>query len=532
MKHHNQLRSGSLLTYVQMTLNIIVSIAYTPFMLRILGKSEYGLYSTVASTIAILSVLSLGFGGSYVRYYILYRKEKADDKIARLNGLFLIVFSVIGLIALACGLYLTFHLEMVFKTGLTDAEYHTARILMLLLTANLAVSFPMSVFSNIISAQEQFVFLKATEILRTVVSPLVTLPVLLAGYGSIGMVVVTVTISVFVDVLRLIYCFGKLHIRVSFRNFDGAVLKDIAVFSGFIAINMVVDQVNNNLDKLIITRYCGTAATAVYAVGQQLHTYFISFSTAVSSVFTPRIHQLVQDNKDDKARLRTVLTELFVRVGRIQFLILSLVCTGIIFFGKRVGRIQFLILSLVCTGIIFFGKPFIYFWAGPGYDDAYIIVLLLIIPGMVPLTQNLGIEMQRAQNLHKYRSIIYGAMAIGNLAISIWLCRYLGAIGCAIGTAVAVALANGLVMNIFYQRRLNIDVTVFWKNIGRMALGLLPPAACGVLMMLFVNLYRIPMLLGGIIVYTAIYCASVWLLSMNGYEKALVGGMVRKVLRK
>ena len=222
MKHHNQLRSGSLLTYVQMTLNIIVSIAYTPFMLRILGKSEYGLYSTVASTIAILSVLSLGFGGSYVRYYILYRKEKADDKIARLNGLFLIVFSVIGLIALACGLYLTFHLEMVFKTGLTDAEYHTARILMLLLTANLAVSFPMSVFSNIISAQEQFVFLKATEILRTVVSPLVTLPVLLAGYGSIGMVVVTVTISVFVDVLRLIYCFGKLHIRVSFRNFDGA----------------------------------------------------------------------------------------------------------------------------------------------------------------------------------------------------------------------------------------------------------------------------------------------------------------------
>ena len=63
-------------------------------------------------------------------------------------------------------------------------------------------------------------------------------------------------------------------------------------------------------------------------------------------------------------------------------------------------------------------------------------------------------------------------------------------------------------------------------------IGLLPPAACGVLMMLFVNLYRIPMLLGGIIVYTAIYCASVWLLSMNGYEKALVGGMVRKVLRK
>ena len=87
-------------------------------------------------------------------------------------------------------------------------------------------------------------------------------------------------------------------------------------------------------------------------------------------------------------------------------------------------------------------------------------------------------------------------------------------------------------MNVFYQRRLNIDVTVFWKNIGRMALGLLPPAVFGILTMRFVNLYRIPMLLGSIIVYTAIYCVSVWLLSMNGYEKALIGGMVRKVLKK
>ena len=40
------------------------------------------------------------------------------------------------------------------------------------------------------------------------------------------------------------------------------------------------------------------------------------------------------------------------------------------------------------------------------------------------------------------------------------------------------------------------------------------------------------MLLGSIIVYTAIYCVSVWLLSRNGDEKALVGGMVRQVLRK
>ncbi|MGM9671431.1 MAG: lipopolysaccharide biosynthesis protein [Oscillospiraceae bacterium] len=510
MKHKNQLQAGSLLTYVQMTLNIIVSLAYTPVMLRILGQSEYGLYSTIASTISMLSILSLGFGGSYVRYYVAYRKEQAQDRIARLNGLFFVVFSVIGVIALICGLYLSFHLDLIFKDGLTADQYPTAQTLMIFLTVNLALSFPMSVFSNIISAQEQFIFLKATEILRTVVSPLLTLPILLMGYGSIGMVVVTVAVSLIVYLLHLFYCLFRLHVRFSFRNFEKKVLKDIAVFSGFIAINMIVDQVNNNLDKLILTRFCGTTATAVYAVGQQLHTYFISFSTAVSSVFTPRIHQLVQDNKANLTKLREVLTELFVRVGRIQFLILA----------------------LICTGIIFFGKPFIYFWAGDGYEQAYYIVLLLIIPGMVPLCQNLGIEMQRAQNMHQYRSVIYGVMAIGNLVVSIYLCQIWGAIGCAVGTAIAVTLANGLAMNIFYQKRLNIDVVEFWKNILHMLSGLIPPALCGIVLVRFVNLYRIPTLLLCILVYAAVYCVSVWLLSMNEYEKQLVSGIVRKVWKR
>ena len=75
------------------------------------------------------------------------------------------IFAVIGLIALICGLFLSFHLELVFDEGLTAAEYEKARILMLMLTANMAISFPMSVFGNIINANERFVFLKITGII-------------------------------------------------------------------------------------------------------------------------------------------------------------------------------------------------------------------------------------------------------------------------------------------------------------------------------------------------------------------------------
>ena len=505
-KNDRQLIYGSLLTYLQMGASIVIGLLYTPFLLRILGQEEYGLYSTIASTIAILSILSLGFGSSYVRYFMKYRTAGDEEGIARLNGLYIAVFSVIGVIALACGLYLTAHMELLFDTGLKESQYVTARILMILLAVDLGISFPMSVFNNYIIAHERYVFLKLTSILNTVVSPLITLPVLLLGYGSVGMTAVTVLVSVVVYIIQIAYCRRELRVRITFRNLEKGLVREIAIFSSFIAINIVVDQINNNLDKVIITRFCGTAAAAVYAIGQQISIYYTSFSTAISSMFTPRIHAIVQSHPDDVSYLRRELTGLFIRVGRLQFFLLA----------------------LILTGFIFFGRPFIHLWAGPEYAGSYPIALLLLIPGTVPLIQNIGIEIQRAQNLHQYRSILYGGMAVLNLIISIYLCRRLGALGCAIGTAIAVLLANGLAMNILYQKKINIDVIAFWKDILRTLPGMILPVLCGAAMVRFMDLYRLPVMLLGIVVYAAVFAASVWFLSMNGEEKALVTGLWKR----
>ena len=74
MDNSKQLKIGSLLSYVQMIIGVLIGLAYTPFMLRTLGQSEYGLYNTVSSTISVLSILSLGFNASYIRYFTKYKK--------------------------------------------------------------------------------------------------------------------------------------------------------------------------------------------------------------------------------------------------------------------------------------------------------------------------------------------------------------------------------------------------------------------------------------------------------------------------
>ena len=504
----NQLKFGSVLAYLQMALNVIVGVVYTPIMLRLLGQSEYGLYSTVSSTISMLAVLSLGFNSGYIRYYSIYKKRKDEDAISRLNGLFLIIFAIIGFVALICGIYLSTHLELVFDHGLTAAEYTIARRLMLLLTVNMAISFPMSVFQNIISAHERYVFLKLMGMAKTVISPLIALPLLLMGYRSVAMVVATLLVSVIVDVAYFIYGKTELHVTFAFRNIENEIFKKLFSYTFFIFLNMIVDQVNNNLDKFLLGRYQGTVSVSVYALGSLLYSYFVMFSTAISGVFTPRIHRLIQTMVDKDIR-RTKLTELFTKVGRVQFMVLA----------------------LVASGFVFFGKVFIYYWAGAGYEESYTVALLLILPALVPLMQNLGIEIQRALNKHQFRSIAYIFMASINVFLTILLCQRYGAVGAAAGTAVSLVLMNGIVMNIYYHKKCDLDILAFWKSTLSLVRGLIIPVLFGITLTKILNIQSFTMMIFGIAVYIVVYILSMWFFGMNRYEKDLIAKVIFKVLK-
>lgn len=506
----NQRKLGSIISYVQMALGAIISLIYTPYMIKILGQSEYGLYNTVASTISMMSVLSLGFNSSYIRYYSRYKEEEDINSIYKLNGLFVLIFSIIGMVALICGLYISEHLEIVFKDGLTASEYSLAQKLLILLTINLAISFPMSVFADIISAHEQFVFLKLLGIVKTVCSPLLTIPLLFAGYRSVAIVTITIVLALFTDTTYLLFVIGHLKEKFVFRSFEKGLFREIFTYTSFIAINMIVDQINWNIDKLLLARYKGTVSVAVYSVGYTLNNYYSMISTAISGVFTPLVHRIISDAHSDLIVQKKQLTDLFTRVGRVQFLILV----------------------LVASGLIFFGKPFIRFWAGEGYGDAYYVVLLLTVPATVPLIQNVGIEIQRAENKHKFRSIVYLLMALVNLGISMIFCQWWGAIGSALGTAISLVFANGVLINIYYQKKCNIDVISFWKSILRMFKGFVVPIIVGVLIMMFVKFNSLIQLTCWIVLYSAVYCVNIWTFSMNDYERGLVTKPIKSLVQK
>jgi O-antigen/teichoic acid export membrane protein len=198
----------------------------------------------------------------------------------------------------------------------------------------------------------------------------------------------------------------------------------------------------------------------------------------------------------------------------------------------RTGRVQYCVMALVLSGFFLFGKQFIQFWAGDGYEDAYIIALLFFVPLTVPLIQNLGITILQARNQMKFRSLLYLVISLVSLGAQIPLAKYYGGIGCACAVAGALILGQIIVMNVYYCVKQKIDIVRFWIEIFKMSLT---PAALTVVTYYIIarsNIDSVAKLVCAIALYLVVYLPLFFVFSMNSYERELILNPLKKMLRK
>lgn len=185
-----ELKAGAVLNYAVILLNNLLGLLYMPYMLRMLGQSEYGLYSLVASVIAYLTVLDLGFTNAVIRYTARFRAERKVREQYEMFGMFILIYSAISLVALVAGGLLYANVEQVFGAKMTAEELLKMKPMLLLLLFNLVVTFPLSVFSSIVIAYEKFIFQKLLVLGRILLSTAVMIVLLKFGYKAMALVVV------------------------------------------------------------------------------------------------------------------------------------------------------------------------------------------------------------------------------------------------------------------------------------------------------------------------------------------------------
>lgn len=488
----NQIKAGAALNYVIIGLNTLVGLLYTPYMLRMLGQNEYGLYSLVASVIAYLTILDFGFGNAIIRYTAKFRAEGKQREQWEMFGMFLIVYSIIGIVAFGAGMALYCNVDALFDRTMTASDIYQARVMMMMLTLNLLFTFPLSIFGSIISAYENFVFQRGINILRILLSTAVMIALLAVGFKAIALVVVQTAFNLLVLLANYVYCRRKLHIQVRFGRFNRPFLREISVYSFWIFLNSIMDRIYWGTGQFVLGSIAGTSAVAIFSVAILLQQMYMTFSTSICSVLLPKITAMVTHEKSNDE-----ISALFIRMGRFQCIIMA----------------------FVLAGFIVFGNGFIHLWAGAEYHQTYLITCLFFIGLFVPLIQNTGITILQARNQMKFRSLLYLAISAVSLVMQIILARYWGAMGCAAAITGALFIGQWVIMNIYYSISQHLRIDRFWKEIGKMMAVPILFTIAGLLSWKFIDYTHPIALICGIIFFSALYIPAFWFFGMNCNER-------------
>lgn len=492
-----------MLTYVHAFAHIVVSLLYVPLLLATIGENEYGLFQLIGSVMAYLAIAEALLSSGVLRYYCKYRdlgdKEMMENTLAisrRIYWMFSAIVAVLGVL-------LIFGVDRFYRSSLSASELTEAKYMLAVLTAGIIFNLTSYVYTAAITANEEFVFSKSLVLLSTLLQPLIVLLLVRFYPRALLIVCIQAGLSLAVAIAKRTYARKKLRISIVYHGRDMALVKRLLVFSAGVFLAALADQIFWKADQLILGKIYGSAAVAVYAIGAQIYGNYRPAGTSIASVFLPRVSAMYNVDHDMDA-----ISALFAKTGRLVFLLAA----------------------LILSGFALYGMEFICLWAGPEYSEAYVVALVVMVPLTVDMIQYLGLTILQVLNRYAFRGRMYLIIAAVNIVSTIFFARWWGLKGAAISTAISMIIGSGVLMNIYYAR-VGVDVRGFWRAVAGLLPGAVVAAVPGYLIRLLVLPNAWLTFALHVVLFTAVYCTVMYLMSMNAYERGLIRAAFKKLRR-
>lgn len=430
-------KKGVVFSYVLMIIEALSSILFTPYLIRCLGESEYGIYGLVASVTAYLYLLDLGVGNAIVRYMAKYRFDGDKKSEKNLMATTIVFYSVVAALVLIVGFVLNFFLPNIFGTGLSEQELELAGKMLQVTVITAAVSLFFSPVAKTIIAYEKFVLSRIIDIVKICVRVGLCCIVLILGGKGLAVVSINLAVTLGAGIFSMLYTFIKLKVTPRFKGINFGFIKEIWGYTFFIMLQMVATQINSMVDHILIGAFVSASSTilAIYTAATQITQYFQSFGTAVNGVLMPGVVRMVENN----ASVEEIQKEMI-----------------------KISRLIFMFLGIVFVGFALFGKSFMRLWAGQGYQDGYYAALIIMFPMLFSLSQSIGTQILWALNKHKIQAVLKICLAVLNIILTYLLMQWNPIIGAATGTGIALLLGDVVVMNVVFRKDIGISMWQYY----------------------------------------------------------------------
>jgi O-antigen/teichoic acid export membrane protein len=501
---NSQIKKSALISYMGILFNVIAGLLYTPWMVKQIGQSDYGLYALVF-TFLIYFTMDFGLGQAIARFLAKYRAEKEEEKVNQLLGITTKLYLWISGGVMVALLVVYFFIENIFLE-LNPLEIEKFRTIYVIAGLFSFISFPFTPLNSILIAYERFVVLKLYDIISKITVIVFMVIALFLGYKLYAIVAINALMGLVLILIKIFYLHKTTSIKVDFKYKNKELTKELFGFSAWMTVIGIAQRLMINIAPTLLGIYSGTTAIAVFSIGMLVESYVWTFASALNGLFLPKVAGLTSASSN-----REEVLQLMVKVGRIQLFVI-----GILFIG-----------------IFTLGREFIVLWMGVSFASAYPIIILLIFPGFFILTQEIASTLLYVENEIKFKAILFVAASIVSILISVFLIPLFGALGAAIGIGVSLFVFEVVGMNIVYYKVMKLNILYFFtESFLKMAPALLLSLLSGFLINYYFPADNFLVFFIKASAIGILYLTLMWLIGLNKFEKDLFESLLLKVILK
>ena len=431
---NKQIKVGVLLSYLAIILNIGSGLLYTPWMVKMIGQSQYGLY-TLANSLISLFLVDFGLSSATARYVSKYHAENNEERVHNFLGVVYKLYLLIDAVIFIALIIVFLSIDAIYK-NLTPIELSQFRVVYVIAGLFSVFNFPFVTLNGIMTAYEEFVHLKLADVIYRVLLVTVMIAVLLNGGGLYALVTVNACVGLLVVVYKLFIIKIKVPIKVNIRYWSKSLAKELFGFSTWTMISALAQRLVFSITPSILGIVSNSGEIAVFGIVSTIEGYVFTFTTAINGMFMPTISRAYSSDSSGKN-----LYPLFLRVGKFQYAING----------------------LIVTGFLVIGRQFVDLWMGSGYGAAYYGILLIVIPGLFYNALQIANTALIVTNNVKYQAYINLVMGMLNIVLSLPLAKMFGAEGACIAIFISFMVRN-IILHIVCYKILHLNIFSFIAN--------------------------------------------------------------------
>jgi O-antigen/teichoic acid export membrane protein len=428
-----------------------VSFFLSPFIVRHLGNSAYGVWVLLVSLTGYLGFLDLGIRGAVTRYVAKFHSErnheKASHTVSSACGLFLAGGAIAIAVALMFSIFAVPHLKI------PPPYLRAAQLVVVITGVNVAVSLISGVFGGIVVGLQRFDLLNSIALVGIGLRTTAIVIALMHGKGLVALALIQLGCTVCELIFGLVFS-RKLYpeLGISIGNVRQAHVGLIFSF-GFYAFLL---QLSNYFifftDALVIGSFLPVSMVTFFAIGGNLANYGRDLVGGFSRTMTPLASKLEVEAG------RNVLNETILKQARF--------CS--------------MAMWPIFVTFIIRGHSFIGLWMGPSYAELSGHVLwILSVPWLFGAGTSVVASAMLGISQHKRVVPFALGEGLGNLILSIALVKPLGIIGVAWGTAIPNMITSLVFWPWYIRRTVAIPLREYVYSLWLLpTIAMLPFAIC------------------------------------------------------